>query len=104
MMLWGFGGVGFVHRPQFGFGRLAMLAAMMIAAAGLSGCGRKGSLDLPPTAAISSPQQTPPGPSLGEQSDSPAHSFEPPPPAPQTAPPPPPPGARRWFPLDFLIR
>jgi predicted small lipoprotein YifL len=103
MMRRGFGGVGFVHRPLFGFGRVALLAAMTIAAAGLSGCGRKGSLDLPPTAAVSSPQQIPPGPSLGEQSDSPAHSFEPPP-APQTAPPPPPASARRWFPLDFLIR
>ena len=97
----GSGGVGFVHRPLFGFGRLAMLAAI-IAAAGLSGCGRKGSLDAPPTAALTNPQQVPPGPSMGEQSDSPTHSLVTPPPAPQAAPPPPP-GGRKWFPLDFLL-
>jgi predicted small lipoprotein YifL len=53
--------VGFVHRPLFGFGRVATLAAM-IAAAGLSGCGRKGGLDPPPTASLTNPQQVPPGP------------------------------------------
>jgi predicted small lipoprotein YifL len=90
-----------VHRPLLGFGRLAILAAMIIAAAGLSGCGRKGSLDPPPTAALTSPQQVPPGPSMGEQSDSPTHSLVTPPPAPQAAPPPP--AGRKWFPLDFLL-
>jgi predicted small lipoprotein YifL len=90
-----------VHRPQFGFGRLAMLAAMMIAAASLSGCGRKGSLDLPPTASITNPPPAGTGPSLGEQSDSPAHSFEPAAPASQT--PPPPPARKSRFLLDFLL-
>jgi predicted small lipoprotein YifL len=97
----GSGGVGFVHRPLLGFGRLAMLAAMTIAVASLAGCGRKGSLDLPPSAAVTTPQQVPPGPSMGEQSDSPTHSLVTPPPAPQAAPPPP--AGRKWFPLDFLL-
>jgi predicted small lipoprotein YifL len=78
-----------------------MLAAMMIAAASLSGCGRKGSLDLPPTASITNPPPTSPGPSLGEQSDSPTHSFEPAAPASQTAPPPP--TRKSRFLLDFLL-
>jgi predicted small lipoprotein YifL len=100
MMRQGSGGVGFVHRPLFGFGRVAMLAAI-IAAAGLSGCGRKGGLDPPPTASLTNPQQVPPGPSMGEQSDSPTQSLMAPPPTPQTAPPPP--AAKKWFPLDFLL-
>jgi predicted small lipoprotein YifL len=92
--------VGVVHKPLFGFGRLVMLAAMMFGAVALAGCGRKGSLDLPPSAAVSNPQQA--YPSLGEQGDSPTQSMAPPPPAPQAAPPPPPAG-RKWFPLDFLL-
>ena len=91
-----------MHKPLFGVGRLAMLAAMMFAAVTLAGCGRKGSLDLPPSAAASNPQQAYPAPSLGEQGDSPTHSLVTPPPAPQAAPPPPPAG-RKWFPLDFLL-
>jgi predicted small lipoprotein YifL len=94
--------VGVVHKPLFGFGRLVMLAAMMFAAVALAGCGRKGSLDLPPSAAAGNPQQAYPAPSLGEQGDSPTQSMAPPPPAPQAAPPPPPAG-RKWFPLDFLL-
>jgi predicted small lipoprotein YifL len=82
--------VGFVDKPQFRFGRMAILAAM-IAAAGLAGCGRKGALDPPPTAAITDPQQVPPGaPPNGQTAQ-----------AQPAAPPPPPP--RRWFPLDFLL-
>jgi predicted small lipoprotein YifL len=93
-------GVGFVRRPSFGFGRLALLAAI-IAAAGLAGCGRKGGLDLPPTAALTNPQQPPDqSPSLGSQSDSSAPSLLAPQPAPQPAPPPP---ARKGFLLDFLL-
>jgi predicted small lipoprotein YifL len=80
---------------------LAVVAAMMVAAASLSGCGRKGSLDLPPTASITNPPPTGTGPSLGEQSDSPTHSFEPAAPAQQTAPPQP--SGKRRFPLDFLL-
>jgi predicted small lipoprotein YifL len=93
-------GVGFVRRPSFGFGRLALLAAM-IAAAGLAGCGRKGGLDLPPTATLTNPQQQPDqSPSLGSQSDSSAPSLLAPQPAPQPAPPPP---AKKGFLLDFLL-
>jgi predicted small lipoprotein YifL len=95
MMQWEMG-VGFVRRPSFGFGPLALLAAI-IAAAGLAGCGRKGGLDLPPTAALTNPQQPP---SLGSQSDSSAPSLLAPQPAPQPAPPPP---ARKGFLLDFLL-
>jgi predicted small lipoprotein YifL len=94
--------VGVVHKPLFWFGRLTMLAAMMFAAVALAGCGRKGSLDLPPSAALTSPEQVPPGPAMGEQGDSPTHSLVTPPPAPQAAPPPQPAG-RKWFPLDFLL-
>jgi predicted small lipoprotein YifL len=80
----------FVGKPQFRFGRMLMLAAM-IAAAGLAGCGRKGALDPPPTAAITDPQQVPPGAPPNAQTAQ----------AQPAAPPPPPP--RRWFPLDFLL-
>lgn len=90
-----------MHKPLFWLGRLAMLAAMMFAAVTLAGCGRKGSLYLPPSAAASNPQQAYQAPSLGEQGDSPTQSMAPPPP-PQAAPPPPPAG-RKWFPLDFLL-
>jgi predicted small lipoprotein YifL len=93
-------GVGFVRRPSFGFGRLALLAAI-IAAAGFAGCGRKGGLDLPPTATLTNPQQPPDhSPSLGSQSDSSAPSLLAPEPAPQPAAPPP---AKKGFPLDFLL-
>jgi predicted small lipoprotein YifL len=81
---------------------LAALAAMMIVVATLAGCGRKGSLDLPPTAAGPTPQEAASAPSLGGPNDSPTHSLANPPPPPD-APPPPPPPARRWFPLDFLL-
>jgi predicted small lipoprotein YifL len=83
---------GFVDKPQFRYGRMAVLAAA-IAAVGLSGCGRKSGLDLPPSAAITDPQAAPPGtapngpPLLGQ-------------PAP---PPPPPPGPPRRFLLDFML-
>jgi predicted small lipoprotein YifL len=87
--------VGFVHRPLFGFGRLALLAAM-IAAAGVAGCGRKGSLDLPPTASITDPQSAPPG-APGASPNQAAAA-----PGTQTTPPPPPP-PRRWFLFDFLL-
>jgi predicted small lipoprotein YifL len=81
----------------FGFGRLALLAAM-IAAAGLAGCGRKGSLDLPPTASITDPQgqgAPPGGPGVSPNQAAAA-------PGTQTTPPPPPP-PRRWFLFDFLL-
>ena len=91
-----------MHTLLFRFGRLALLAATVFAVASLAGCGRKGSLDLPPSAAVSNPQQAYPAPSLGEQGDAPTQSLAPPPPAPQAAPPPPA-GGRKWFPLDFLL-
>ena len=91
-----------MHTLLFRLGRLALLAATAFAVASLAGCGRKGSLDLPPSAALTDPQQVPPGPSMGEQGDSPTHSLVTPPPAQQAAPPPPP-GGRKWFPLDFLL-
>jgi predicted small lipoprotein YifL len=88
--------VGFVHTAPFGFGRLALLAAM-IAAAGLSGCGRKGGLDLPPTASIADQQN--PGATPGAQGGPPNHAAAQP-----TPPPPPPPPPRTGFLLDFLIK
>ena len=79
-------------KPQFRYGRMAVLA-VAIAAVGLSGCGRKSGLDLPPTASLTDPQAAPPGtapnaPSLLGQ------------PAP---PPPPPPAPPRRFLLDFML-
>jgi predicted small lipoprotein YifL len=83
---------GFVGKPQFRYGRMAVLA-VALAAAGLAGCGRKSGLDLPPTASLTDPQAPPPGaapiaPSLLGQ------------PAP---PPPPPPAPPKRFLLDFML-
>ncbi len=79
-------------KPQFRYGRMVVLA-VALSAVGLSGCGRKSGLDLPPTASLTDPQAPPPGgtpnaPSLLGQ------------PAP---PPPPPPAPPRRFLLDFLL-
>jgi predicted small lipoprotein YifL len=80
-----------VGTPQFRFGRMAVLAAA-IAAAGLSGCGRKSGLDLPPSAAITDPQAAPPGTAPNGQ------------PAPaQPGQPAPPPGPPKRFLFDFLL-
>jgi predicted small lipoprotein YifL len=86
------------------------LAAAMIAALGVSGCGRKGPLD-PPPAALSNSQQ-PPGanvqstqrPALGEEGNSLVPSLEPPgqPQRTQQASTTPPPPPKSFF-LDFLI-
>jgi predicted small lipoprotein YifL len=81
-----------VGKPQFRYGRMAVLA-VALAAVGLSGCGRKSGLDLPPTASLTDPQAAPPGaapnaPSLLGQ------------PAP---PPPPPPAPPKRFLLDFML-
>lgn len=79
-------------KPQFRYGRMAVLAAA-IAAVGLSGCGRKSGLDLPPTASLTDPKAPPPGTApngqflLGQQA---------PPPAPPPAPP-------KRFLLDFML-
>jgi predicted small lipoprotein YifL len=77
-----------VGTPQFRFGRMAVLAAV-IAATGLAGCGRKSGLDLPPTASLTDPQAVPPGTAPNGQ------------PVPgQPASPPAPP---KRFLLDFLL-
>jgi len=83
--------------------RLAFAAAMMTALV-LTACGRKGGLDPPPSAGLTTPQPYTSRPSLGEENYGPA----PPPagdnvrtataPAPATAPPPP-----KTFFLDFLL-
>jgi predicted small lipoprotein YifL len=83
---------GFVGKPQFRYGRMAVLAAA-IAAVGLSGCGRKSGLDLPPSAAITDPQAAPPGTAPSGQ-PAPAQPGQPP-----STPPAPP----RRFLLDFLL-
>jgi predicted small lipoprotein YifL len=41
-----------------------------MATLGLAGCGRKGPLDPPPGAGLTSPQSNTPRPSIGEESDS----------------------------------
>jgi predicted small lipoprotein YifL len=84
---------GFVSKPQFRYGRMALLVAV-IAAAGLSGCGRKSGLDLPPSAAITDPQVAPPGTAPNGQ-PVPAQSA-------QAAPSSPPAPPRRFL-LDFLL-
>jgi predicted small lipoprotein YifL len=95
--------VGFVNRPLFNFGRVAALAGIVILASTLAGCGRKGSLDLPPTAAGPVPEQTASGPALGEQGDALTHSPSGAAPASPDAPAPQPRASRKWFPLDFLL-
>jgi len=78
----------------------------MVAALGLAACGRKGPLDPPPTAGLTTPQSYTSRPSLGEESG----SLAPPPvgeraparpagAAPATASPPP----KKDFFLDFLL-
>jgi predicted small lipoprotein YifL len=87
--------------------RLALVTAMM-AALGLAACGRKGPLDPPPSAGLTTPQSSASRPSLGEETN----GFTPPPaddraraasaaPASATASPPPPP--KKTFFLDFLL-
>jgi predicted small lipoprotein YifL len=95
--------VGFVNKPRFGFGRLAALAGMIIIASTLAGCGRKGALDLPPTAAGPVPEQTAAGPGLGEQGDALTHSPAGAAPASPDAPARQPHASRKWLPLDFLL-
>ena len=98
---WG-GGVQ-VKKSVDRWSRLA-LAATMMAALGLAACGRKGGLDPPPSAGLTTPQSYASRPSLGEE----ANGLTPPPaddraraaPASATAPPPPP---KKTFFLDFLL-
>ena len=85
--------------------RVALAAAVM-AALGLAACGRKGGLDPPPSAGLTTPQPYTSRPSLGEEN----YSQAPPPaeeraraanaaPASATTAPPPP----KTFFLDFLL-
>ncbi len=72
----------------------SVLVVVLVAAA-LAGCGRRGDLEAPDTAAVTSaPAQAP----ANDASPLDPGSN----PAPATQPPPPPPQARH-FPLDFLI-
>jgi len=98
--------VGFrVNTPIHRWSRLAVAAAMM-AALGLAACGRKGGLDPPPTAGLTTPSSYTSRPSIGEETASlaPRPTDEHPPARPQgvapaTVPPPP----KKTFFLDFLL-
>jgi predicted small lipoprotein YifL len=50
-------GVGVTIRSDLKYARIAAIGAL-IAALGLAGCGRKSGLDLPPSAAVSGPNNT----------------------------------------------
>jgi predicted small lipoprotein YifL len=84
-----------VGKPQFRYGRMAVLA-VALAAVGLSGCGRKSGLDLPPTASLTDPKAAPPTtapsgfPIPGQPAAAPTQPASPP------APP-------RRFLLDFML-
>jgi predicted small lipoprotein YifL len=81
--------------------RLAAVAALGLAFA-LGGCGRKGPLDPPPSAAIApSPTDQP---SLGETNDPNMTGFNRPPPRTAAPAAPPVPPDKRSFLLDFLIK
>ena len=90
---------------RFGDRRLARLAviAALGAAFALAGCGRKGPLDAPPSAALVAPGPND-QPSLGDVNDPNMTGFVRPPPATRSAPPPvaavP---EKRSFILDFLV-
>jgi predicted small lipoprotein YifL len=73
-------GSGFVMRGGHLVGRAVLVAGLTLGFA-LGGCGRKGSLDMPPSASISNVQPVEPPPALG-------------------APPP----QRKTFFLDWLLR
>ena len=48
---------------------LATATLLMVAALGLTACGRKGPLDPPPTAGLTTPQSSTSRPSIGEESE-----------------------------------
>jgi predicted small lipoprotein YifL len=101
-MYWATLGEWFLTR--FGDRRLARLAMIAALGAGfaLAGCGRKGPLEPPPSAAIAQP--APDQPSLGETNDPNMTGFVRPPPATKSAPAPVAPPEKRSFFLDFLIK
>ena len=78
----------------------------MMAALGLAACGRKGPLDPPPAAGLTTPQSYTSRPSIGEESDNLRPTDEHAPARPQAAAPasattsPPP---KKDFFLDFLL-
>jgi len=96
---------GSVSLTRFGDRRLARLAviAALGAAFALAGCGRKGPLDAPPSAALVAPGPDD-QPSLGDVNDPNMTGFVRAPPATRSAPPPvaavP---EKRSFILDFLV-
>jgi predicted small lipoprotein YifL len=82
--------------------RIALVAALT-GALGLAACGRKGPLDPPPTAGLTSDTTYTPGPSLGqEQHFGVPPGATPPPAAAAPAPGAPPPQKKTFF-LDFLL-
>jgi len=89
----------------------AVLVGALAAGLGLGGCGRKGSLDPPPSASISNVQPVNPPPALGEQPNPFAAAPPPAAPAGEQALPAVPstaPGAKapqqKTFILDWLLR
>jgi predicted small lipoprotein YifL len=99
--------MGCVQRSVDRVSRLAAVAVAMVAALGLSGCGRKGPLD-PPPSSLTNPQPMTQRPSLGDESGNIGPSLTAgqassraveAAPASTTASPPP----KKTFPLDFLI-
>jgi predicted small lipoprotein YifL len=98
--LWGRWGV-YVKQSVNRWSRIA-LAAVLTGALGLAACGRKGPLDPPPSAGLTSNTAYTPRPGMGEE-----HYGSPPgaaasPPAAAAAPAAPPPQQKTFF-LDFLL-
>jgi predicted small lipoprotein YifL len=83
-----------ISRPGKVVARMAVVGAL-IAAFGVSGCGRKAGLDPPPVAAVSDPSLAPaPDGTPPERYQALGPGGKPV--APKT-------GEKRWFPLDFLV-
>jgi predicted small lipoprotein YifL len=102
VQFWGRWGL-YVKQSVNGWSRITV-AAILIGAAGLAACGRKGPLDPPPSAALpqSQPASVQQSGGLGqEQYGMPSNALFP---TAQTPPPPaPPPPQQKTFPLDFLL-
>jgi hypothetical protein len=81
-----------ISRPGKLVARMAVVGAL-VAALGVSGCGRKAGLDPPPVASVSDP-----APAVDGAPPEQYRALGPDgrPVAPKT-------GEKRWFPLDFLI-